>query len=64
MALEYDVKAMQVVPGVSTARAEEAQISFDSSPDDTPRLVNPTELLLSASGGIVAKRPWETLEEG
>ncbi len=55
MALEYDVKADQVMPGVSTARAEEAQIYFDSSPDNTPHLMNPAELLLSAFAACLLK---------
>jgi len=55
MALEYDVKATQVVPGVSTARAEKAQIYFDSSPDNTPHLMNPAELLLSAFAACLLK---------
>jgi uncharacterized OsmC-like protein len=55
MPLEYDVKAVQVAPGVSTARSEQAQVYFDSSPDNTPHLMNPAELLLSAFAACLLK---------
>ena len=55
MGLEYDVKAEQIAAGVSTARSEQAQIYFDSSPTGSPHLMNPAELLLSAFAACLLK---------
>jgi uncharacterized OsmC-like protein len=55
MSLEYEVKAQQVVPNVSTVRAKQAQIYFDSSPGQSEHLLNPAELFLSAFAACVLK---------
>jgi uncharacterized OsmC-like protein len=55
MSMEYVVKAEQVRPNVSTARAKEAQIYFDSSPGQTKDLFNPAELFLTAFAACMIK---------
>ena len=53
--LEYTVEAEQVVPNVSTARAEAPPIFFDSSPGQSEHLLNQPELLLSAFQRLLAQ---------
>ena len=55
MSMEYEVKAEQIRPNVSTVRAKEAQIYFDSSPGQTKDLFNPAELFLSAFAACMMK---------
>lgn len=55
MGMEYEVKAEQVVPNVSTVRPKEAQIYFDSSPGQSEHLFNPAELFLSAFAACILK---------
>ncbi len=53
--LTYDIESEQVLPHVSTARAKQAQIYFDSSPGQSEHLMNPAELLLSAFAACIIK---------
>lgn len=55
MSLEYDVHAETLIRGLSTARTADAQVYFDTHPQNTPGLMNPAELLLSAFAACVLK---------
>jgi uncharacterized OsmC-like protein len=55
MSLEYEVKAEQIIPNISTASAKHAQIYFDSSPGQSEHLFNPAELYLTAFAACILK---------
>ncbi|MGB7293806.1 MAG: hypothetical protein WBD99_16685 [Thermodesulfobacteriota bacterium] len=55
MGLEYEVKAEQIIPNISTASAKQAQIYFDSSPGQSEHLFNPAELFLTAFAACILK---------
>lgn len=55
MPLHYRVHASRLASHVGMARAKQAQIFFDVSPDQTDDLLNPAELLLSSLAACMLK---------
>jgi uncharacterized OsmC-like protein len=55
MSLEYEIKAEQIIPNISTASAKQAQIYFDSSHGQSEHLFNPSELFLTAFAACILK---------
>ena len=55
MPLHYSVHASRLAPHVGMARAKQAQVFFDVSPDQSDDLLNPAELLLSSLAACMLK---------
>jgi uncharacterized OsmC-like protein len=55
MPLHYRVHASRLAPHVGMARAKQAQVFFDVSPDQSDDLLNPAELLLSSLAACMLK---------
>ncbi len=55
MPLEYDIHAEHIARGVAAAQTEDAIVYLDTHPVNTPRVINPAELLLSSFAACVLK---------
>jgi uncharacterized OsmC-like protein len=55
MPLHYRVHASRLAPHVGMARAKQAQVFFDVSPDQSDDLLNPAEMLLSSLAACMLK---------
>ena len=55
MPLHYRVHASRLAPHIGMARAKQAQVFFDVSPEQSDDLLNPAELLLSSLAACMLK---------
>ncbi len=55
MPLHYSVHASRLAPHIGMARAKQAQVFFDVSPEQSDDLLNPAELLLSSLAACMLK---------